>query len=108
MSYFQIVVCCTAVLLCVATPPSATADQLAAAAPTRTAELTEEQAKGVAEAAFRKENVRITTYSILVGPHEPHKWLFLFEGTDESARPGCHAIVLVEKSSGKTEVKWGE
>jgi hypothetical protein len=71
--------------------------------------MQESTASMIAEKAFLdKTKHEITHYSIQPLRHTDAEWRFLFQGTEEFARPGYHWLVTVDKTTGKTSVQSGE
>lgn len=72
----------------------------------------EEEAKKIAEKFFLKKNgKKVTKYSIEVltdDEQDKNYWYFFFDGKEEFARPGYYWIIKVNKTNGKTEIRYGE
>lgn len=69
------------------------------------------EAQAVATEAFLAEHkLTIPKYSVRVvdDPEDKKTWRFLFQGSEEYARPGNHVLVKVDKQTKKVDVVPGE
>jgi hypothetical protein len=73
--------------------------------------MSRKEAQAIATEAFLAANkLTMPKYSVKAvdDPEDKKTWRFLFQGSEEYARPGNHVLVKVDKETKKVEVVPGE